>query len=155
MKFIEEVVVETFLPTYRSMLAERLRELGLTQSEVAAHLGVSQSAVSKYVHGEIERHPRIADDDRVQALVDRVGTGLAEGTMSRVQALVEAEALIRDLEADDLLADLHAEAEPALAERAEARTIYDPSGRLREREAVLVALRRALGRLERTAGVAR
>ncbi|MFP4590490.1 MAG: thiamine-phosphate synthase family protein [Halobacteriales archaeon] len=155
MKFIEEVVVESFLPTYRSMLAERLRALGLTQSEVAAHLGVSQSAVSKYVHGEIERQPEVAGDDRVQALVERVAEGLAGGTMSRMQALVEAEALIRDLEAADLLADLHNEAEPALADWPEARAIYDPGGAIREREAVLIALRRALARLERTAGVAR
>ncbi|PSQ52423.1 DNA-binding protein, partial [Halobacteriales archaeon SW_12_67_38] len=48
MKFVEELVVEEFLPTFRSMLAERLRERDLTQSEVASILGISQSAVSKY-----------------------------------------------------------------------------------------------------------
>jgi len=40
-KFAEEVVVEEFLPTFRSMLAGDLRERGLTQSEVAAALVVS------------------------------------------------------------------------------------------------------------------
>ncbi|MFB6139685.1 MAG: transcriptional regulator, partial [Halosimplex sp.] len=56
MKFVEELVVEEFLPTFRSMLAEALRDRGLTQSEVAELLGISQSAVSKYVHGEVERN---------------------------------------------------------------------------------------------------
>jgi len=54
MHFIEEVVVDEFLPTFRSMLAEELRERSLTQSEVADPLGISQSAVSKYVHGDVE-----------------------------------------------------------------------------------------------------
>ena len=35
MRFIEEVVVEEFLPTFRTVLAGELRERGLTQSEVA------------------------------------------------------------------------------------------------------------------------
>jgi predicted transcriptional regulator len=50
-KFIEKLVVEEFLPMFRSMLAERLRERDLTQSEVADILGISQSTVSKYTHG--------------------------------------------------------------------------------------------------------
>ena len=53
MRFIEEVVVEAFLPTIRSMLAERLRERGLTQTEVAETLGISQSAVSKYAQADV------------------------------------------------------------------------------------------------------
>ena len=88
MKFVEEVVVDTFLPTYRAMLAERLRDRGLTQADVADLLGVSQSAVSKYAHGEVERHPAVESDERVRALADRVAEGLADGTLSRVGALV-------------------------------------------------------------------
>ncbi len=154
MKFIEEIVVEVFLPTYRSLLAERLEEKGLTQSEIAEQLGVSQSAVSKYVHGEVERHPRIADDERITGLVDRIAEGLAEGTMTRVQALVETEVLVRELQADDVLAELHGEAVPALRKYPDAHSIYDPSGGIQAREQVLADLRRALGRLERTGGIA-
>lgn len=155
MRFIEEIVVDTFLPTYRSMLAERLRDLGLTQTEVAKHLAISQSAVSKYAHGEIDRHPDIEADDRVKSLVERTASGLAEGTMSPVQALIEAEVLIRELERGDLLSELHREAVPDLAEHADAIAIHDPEGRLREREHILTALRAALDRLERTRGFAR
>jgi hypothetical protein len=107
MKFIEEVVVEEFLPTFRSMLAEDLRARGLTQSEVASALGISQSAVSKYAHGEVARNDRIETDDRVRTLVERVGEGLASGDVTPVQALVESEVLVRRLERGDLLAELH------------------------------------------------
>ena len=118
MKFIEEVVVDEFLPTVRSMLAEDLRDRGFTQREVADALGISQSAVSKYAHGDVARHERIVADERVRDLVDRVGEGLADGDLSPVGALIEIEVLIRRLEEGDLLAELHEEAMPALAEPA-------------------------------------
>ena len=50
-----ELVVDRFLPTVRAMLAERLAERGMTQQEIAAHLGVTQAAVSKYVGGDPTR----------------------------------------------------------------------------------------------------
>jgi predicted transcriptional regulator len=84
MRFAEEIVVEKFLPTFRSLLAEALRERGYTQREVADALGSSQSAVSKYVHGEIERTERIARDERVRELVDRLADGLSEGELTPV-----------------------------------------------------------------------
>ncbi|MFW5939543.1 MAG: thiamine-phosphate synthase family protein [Halolamina sp.] len=154
MKFVEEVVVETFLPTYRAMLAERLRDRGLTQAEVADLLGVSQSAVSKYAHGEVERHPDVAADERVQALADRVAEGLAEGTLSRVGALVEAEVLVRELEDGDLLARLHEAAVPALADVDSPFAVHDAESSLRTSEQVLASVRRGLRLLRNASGFA-
>ncbi|WP_459192785.1 thiamine-phosphate synthase family protein [Halosimplex sp. J119] len=151
MKFIEELVVEEFLPTFRSMLAEALRERGLTQSEVADHLGISQSAVSKYVHGEVERNDRLLDDRRMQELVERLAEGLATGEMSRVQALVEAEVFVRRLERGGLLAQLHEEEMPDLAEYGDDRfAIHDPESTVRAAEQVLASLRRGVRILENT-----
>jgi predicted fused transcriptional regulator/phosphomethylpyrimidine kinase/predicted transcriptional regulator len=152
MKFIEEVVVEQFLPTYRSMLAGALRERGLTQREVADALGISQSAVSKYVHGEVARNDRIAEDDRVRELITEMADGLATGDVSRVQALVESEVLVRRLE-DDVLAELHEAEMPELAAHEGVR-IHDPAGELRVRERVRSDLRRAIRVVENTSGVA-
>ena len=154
MKFIEEVVVDEFLPTVRSMLAEDLRDRGFTQREVADALGISQSAVSKYAHGDVARHDRIVDDDRVRELVDRVGEGLAAGEMSPVAALVEIEVLIRRLEEGDLLADLHEEAMPALADADVEFSVHDPDSGLRERERVLGSVRRGLRTLTNASGFA-
>ncbi|SDY28906.1 thiamine-phosphate synthase family protein [Halopenitus persicus] len=154
MRFIEEVVVEEFLPTVRSMLAADLRDRGLTQHEVAEALGISQSAVSKYAHGEVARHDRIVADERVRDLVDRVGEGLATGDMSRVAALVEIEILIRRLEAGDLLAELHEEAMPALADADVEFAVHDPDNALRERERVLASVRRGLRTLRNASGFA-
>jgi predicted fused transcriptional regulator/phosphomethylpyrimidine kinase/predicted transcriptional regulator len=151
MKFIEEVVVDEFLPTLRSMLAEDLRERGLTQSEVASLLGISQSAVSKYAHGNVARNERVVADSRVQELVDRVGAGLADGTMTRVQALVECEVFIRQLEAGDLLASLHEEAMPALASVDHSR-IHDPDSVVRTTERVRSSVRTGVRALTNASG---
>jgi len=154
MRFIEEVVVDEFLPTVRSMLAEDLRERGFTQREVADALGISQSAVSKYAHGDVARHGRIVADERVRDLVERVGEGLAAEEMTPVAALVEIEVLIRRLEEGDLLADLHEEAMPALADADVEFSVHDPDSGLRERERVLSSVRRGLRTLTNASGFA-
>ena len=150
MKFVEEVVVDEFLPTFRSMLADALRERGYTQSEVAKALGVSQSAVSKYVHDEVARRDAVAEHPRVKALVEETADGLAADEMTRAQALVEAEVLIRRLEEDDLIARLHEEEMPEFADY-EGR-IRDPEGTIRTAEQVLASTRRGLRVLENAGG---
>jgi predicted fused transcriptional regulator/phosphomethylpyrimidine kinase/predicted transcriptional regulator len=152
-KFIEEVVVEEFLPTVRSMLAEALRERGLTQSEVAEAIGVSQSAVSKYAHGEVERNERVLEDERVRELIEEVAEGLACGDLSRVGALAEIEVLIRRLERGDLLAALHEEAMPELEASGRDFAIHDPESELRASERMLASVRRGLRTLERAGSV--
>jgi predicted fused transcriptional regulator/phosphomethylpyrimidine kinase len=153
-KFIEEVVVAEFLPTVRSMLAEALRERGLTQNEVAEAIGVSQSAVSKYVHGDVERNDRILEDERVRETVEEVAAGLVSGNLSRVGALAELEVLIRRLERGDLLATLHEEAMPGLEAGGQEFVIHDPESALRTSERVLASVRRGLRTLERARGIA-
>ncbi|PSP89498.1 DNA-binding protein [Halobacteriales archaeon QS_4_69_34] len=153
MKFIEEIVVEQFLPTFRSMLAEGLRERGLTQSEVADLLGVSQSAVSKYAHGEVTRTDVVLEDERVRELAERLADGLASGEVSRAGALVEIEVLVRRLERGDLLARLHEAAMPELAARG-GFGVHDPEGELRTAERALASVRRGLRTLEATSGFA-
>jgi hypothetical protein len=153
MRFVEEVVVDEFLPTFRSMLAAELRERGLTQHEVAELLGISQSAVSKYAHGEVARRDVFLEDDRVREVVERIADGLGTGDMSRVQALVESEVLVRDLTVrGEPISDLHEAAMPALSEYAGDFGLHDPESPLRIRERTLSSVRRGLRVLEHTSG---
>jgi len=152
MRFVEEIVVDDFLPTFRSLLAERLREEGLTQHEVAELLGLSQSAVSKYVQGEVTRNERLLAHEELQALVDRLADGLASGEMRPVQALVETEVFIRKLERGGPLASLHEAAMPELAAYdADRFAVHDPDSTVRAAEQVRSSLGRGIRRLE-TAG---
>ncbi|WP_436935570.1 thiamine-phosphate synthase family protein [Halovenus marina] len=154
MKFIEEIVVEEFLPTVRSLLAESLRARGLTQSDVAELLGISQSAVSKYATGDVDRNERLLADERVQDLVDRLSEGLTTGEMSPTEALIEIEVCIRELERGGALAELHAEAVPDLAEYDGELAVHDPDSRLREAGRVRSSVRRGLRILRNTDGFA-
>jgi len=154
MKFIEEIVVEEFLPTVRSMLAADLRERDFTQREVADALGISQSAVSKYAHGDVATSDAISEDERVRALVERIGDGLSTGDMSRVQALIEIEVLIRQLENGDLLAERHREHMPELREYDASFDVHDPESGARTTEQVRSSVRRGLRILRNTSGFA-
>jgi predicted fused transcriptional regulator/phosphomethylpyrimidine kinase/predicted transcriptional regulator len=154
MRFVEEIVVDAFLPTVRAMLAERLLEAGRTQREVAELLGISQSAVSKYAGGGVERTDRIESDERVRETVDELAAGLASGEITRVQGLIELEVLIRELEDGDLLAAMHEEAVPELAEHGGGFRVHDPESELRTSERTLASLRRGLRTLESTSGFA-
>ena len=154
MRFAEEVVVEEFLPTFRSLLAEALRERGYTQREVADALGSSQSAVSKYVHGEIERNEQIARTERVRELVDHLADGLAGGELTPVEALVEAELCVRDLQRGGILAQRHAETVPGLSV-SDAAGIHDAGGRVQQAARVRASVRRGLQVLQNTPGLAR
>ncbi|RQG90206.1 helix-turn-helix domain-containing protein [Natrarchaeobius halalkaliphilus] len=155
MQFVEEIVVDEFLPTVRSMLATALRERGLTQSEVAQVLGISQSAVSKYAHGDVTTNDRIAGDERIEALVEELADGLASGDVTPVRALIEIEVLVRELETGgDVLAQLHEEAVPELADHGSSFRVHDPENDLRTSERVLSSLRRGLRILENASGFA-
>jgi len=72
--------------------------------------------------------------------------------MTPVAALAEIEVLIRRLEEGDLLADLHEEAMPALADAEVEFAVHDPDSGLRERERVLSSVRRGLRTLTNAPG---
>ncbi|OLZ40815.1 transcriptional regulator [Natrinema saccharevitans] len=109
-----ELVVDRFLPTVRAMLAARLADRGLTQREIAAELGVTQAAVSKYVAGEGGGDDRFRDDPETVATVDRIADGLAGGEMDGYDALSELLSLVRSLEDRGPICELHEEEMPAL-----------------------------------------
>jgi hypothetical protein len=114
MKLAEEIVAERFVPTWRGMLAKRLTERGMSQTEVALALGISQSAVSKHLQGKLGGDSTLAGEPRMHATVERVAQGLVERTMSPFQALLAAEALVREFEDRGPICRIHEEEMPAV-----------------------------------------
>ncbi|GAB3027502.1 thiamine-phosphate synthase family protein [Natronobiforma cellulositropha] len=110
-----ELVVDDFLPTFRAMLATRLSDRGMTQQEIAANLGVTQAAISKYVGGGAGGDDRFRDDPDTAATADRIADGLAEGDLEPYDALAETLALVHRLTDRGPICALHEEAMPALA----------------------------------------
>ena len=114
MRLPSEIVVDRFLPTARAMLARELADRGLTQQEIADHLGVTQAAVSKYVGGEVTVEERFSEEPRMQSAVERIATGFAEGSMDAYEALGELLAVIRAFEDRGPICAIHEEQVPAL-----------------------------------------
>lgn len=153
MRFPQEVVVEDFLPTYRTLMARRLAEQGLSQDEIAAQIGVSQAQVSKYLGGGMDLVEPIVEDPRVQETVERVCEGLAGGSMDTVSALAESLSLVRRLENRGPICRLHEEQMPAL-EGTGCDACLDPDSRGMDEHRVIVGLRVAVRRLTTIEGVA-
>lgn len=154
MRFAEEIVAGSFVPTWRSLLARRLHERGLSQTEIAALLGVSQSAVSKHLQGKLGADARLESEPRLLATVERVAKGLHERTLSPFQALLEAEALVRQFEDRGPICRIHEEEMPELQGLGCDICIRVGATSLLPEQAALQDLRAALRILEATPGLA-
>ena len=153
-RLAEEIVADAFVPTWRSLLAKRLSDKGLSQTEVAMLLGVSQSAVSKHLQGRLGPDPRLVAEPRLLATVDRVADGLAAKTMSSFEALLEAQALIREFEDRGPICRIHEQEMPELQGLGCDICIRVGGSALRPEQAALQDMRGALRVLEATPGLA-
>lgn len=150
MRLAEEIVADAFVPTWRSLLVKRLAEKGLSQTDIAMLLGVSQSAVSKHLQGKLGGDARLAAEPRLLAAVDRVAEGLAARTMSSFEALLEAQELVRAFEDRGPICRIHEEEMPALQGLGCDICIRVGGTALRPEQAALQDLRGALRVLEAT-----
>ncbi|MFC7156955.1 thiamine-phosphate synthase family protein [Halomarina halobia] len=149
-----EIVVERFLPTVRAMLAVELDARGLTQQEIAAHLGVTQAAVSKYVGGGGTIEERFREDPRTRETVARIAEGFETGTMDGYEALAELLGLIRAFEDRGPICELHEEAMPELRGLGCDLCVRGEDATVRAEREALDAVRRAARRLATAPGVA-
>lgn len=149
-----EIVVDRFLPTVRAMLAVRLQERGLTQQEIADHLGVTQAAVSKYVGGRATVEEHFREDPRTVAAVERLADGLATGEMDPYEALGELLDLVREFEDRGPICELHEEEMPALRGLGCDLCVRGVDAEIREERDALASVRKAARLLATAPGMA-
>jgi predicted fused transcriptional regulator/phosphomethylpyrimidine kinase/predicted transcriptional regulator len=150
----EEIVVERFLPTLRVALARDLSERGLTQSAIADRLGVTQAAVSNYLSGDPAVEERFADNDRFQRTVERIGAGLADGSMDGYEALTETVELVRAFEDRGPICAVHEAEMPALEGLGCDLCVRGADEAVSEERRVLANVRKATRRLQDIEGAA-
>lgn len=154
MKLPSEIVVDSFLPTFRALLASELDDRGFTQQEIADRMGISQPAVSKYVAGEVETEDVIASDGRVRDTVDRIAEGFDNGTVDRYEALGEVVALVRALEDRGPICEVHERESPFLRGKGCDLCVRGTDSSLLVENEVLGDVRRAVRRFRNLTGVA-
>ncbi len=145
LKLPSEVVVESFLPAFRLELAQRLDERGMTQQEIADVVGVSQPAVSKYVAGDVDVEPVVAEDPGFAAAVDEIADGVASGEMAEFEVLSRTVELVRSTMDRGPVCEIHEREQPSLRGRGCDICVRD-AGRAEE-SAVLHSVRRGVRRL--------
>lgn len=149
-----EIIAEEVLPTIRAMLARELSDRGLTQQEVATHLGVTQAAVSSYLGGSRRTRGPIAGDNRTQATVERIADGLASGEMDSYDALAALLELIHEFEDRGPICELHEAAMPALQGLGCDLCVRGPDDTLNTERQTLATVRRGARTLSTTTGMA-
>ena len=154
MKLPSEIVVESFLPTFRALLAEELSERGFTQNEIAERIGVSQPAVSKYVAGAVEIEPLYVEDERVHETVERVAEGFEDGTTDGYETLAEVLGLVRALEDRGPICEVHEREFPALRGTGCDLCVRGGDSALLVENETLGDVRRAVRRFKNVPGVA-
>ena len=150
MRLPEETVVDSFLPTFRCMLARELASRGLRESRIAAMMGLSQAAISKYRRGTTKTEKAFMEDDATVKTVKKVADGLHHGMMSELQVLAIVMQLIRSQETRGLMCRLHEREFPMIASTGCNLCIAPRGGDMLEEENVLSNLRSALRLLEST-----
>ena len=149
----EEIVVERFLPTVRSLLARALVERGLTQQAVADRLGVTQAAVSGYVGADAPVEPAVAEDPRTRETVERLADGLVGGELDEYEVLTGLTELVRALEDRGPICELHEQEMPALKGLGCDICVRGRDGALEAERAALRDVRRASRLLAATDGL--
>jgi predicted fused transcriptional regulator/phosphomethylpyrimidine kinase/predicted transcriptional regulator len=149
-----EIVVERFLPTARTMLAAELDERGLTQTEIADRLGLTQAAVSKYLRGDVTVEDRFADDERMVATVEAIAEGFADGSMDGYEALAELLDLVHAFEDRGPICAVHEEEMPALDGLGCDLCVRGTDDAVLAERAALAAVRRAARRIANEPGMA-
>jgi predicted fused transcriptional regulator/phosphomethylpyrimidine kinase/predicted transcriptional regulator len=115
---------------------------------------VTQAAVSNYLSGEPAVEERFAEHERFRRTVERVGAGLADGSMDGYEALAETVELVRAFEDRGPVCAVHEEEMPALQGLGCDLCVRGADEALSEERRVLANVRKATRRLQDIAGAA-
>jgi len=87
---------------------------GRTERAIAEALGLTQSAVSKYLRGKTKAEPAVEGAPTFERLADQLARGFGSGDLSPLTAMAEVDAAVRAEEDRGVVCRLHEEDEPSL-----------------------------------------
>ena len=111
----EELASKSVIPAIRALIVKRLvQEHGMTQQEAAKLLGVTQPAVSKYLHQKrgvaIRLHGIRAVDEATTEIADMVSSH----KVNPIEVMSKIEAACEYVRRNRYMCDLHKKLEPGI-----------------------------------------
>ena len=111
----DEIASKSVIPAIRAMVVRRLVDQhGMTQQQAARLLGITQPAVSKYMHkkrGIAIKLEGIADVDKA---ANKIAALLVSGKAGHVQVMSKLNEVSMHVRRSRLMCDLHRRLEPGL-----------------------------------------
>jgi predicted transcriptional regulator len=111
----DEIASKSVIPAIRAMVVRRLvDEHGMTQQQAACLLGITQPAVSKYMHNKRGIAIRLDGIDRVNEAASKIAAMLVSGKAGQVQIMSQLNDVSLQVRKSRLMCDLHRRLEPSL-----------------------------------------
>jgi len=109
----EELASKSVIPAIRAMIVKRLVEHhGMTQQEAAKLLGVTQPAVSKYLHEKRGVAIRLGGIEKIERATKDIASLISSRTAQPLQVMSKIEEACEFVRKNRYMCDLHKKLEP-------------------------------------------
>ena len=111
----DEIASKSVIPAIRAMVVRRLVDKhGMTQQQAAQLLGITQPAVSKYMHKKRGIAIRLEGVPRVDKAANRIAALLVSGKAGEIQVMSRINEVSMHVRKSKLMCSLHRRLEPGL-----------------------------------------
>lgn len=115
MKLPCEIAVKSVVPAIRALLARELLEIhGMNQSEAANLIGITQTAISKYVHHVRGRTLSVEGERKVRLRIEETAIALANGNLKAKELPLQICGTCKLIRRQGLMCELCKRANPTL-----------------------------------------
>jgi predicted transcriptional regulator len=111
----EELASKSVIPAIRALVVKRLvEEHGMTQQEAAKLLGVTQPAVSKYLHEKRGAAIKLSGIKAVEKATDEIAQLVSSHKVPQIEVMSKIEAACEYVRRNRYMCDLHKKLEPTM-----------------------------------------
>ena len=111
----EELASKSVIPAIRALVVKRLvEEHGMTQQEAARLLGVTQPAVSKYLHEKRGAAIKLGGIDAIDEATGEIAALISSRKAPQIEVMSKIEAACRYVRKNRYMCDLHKKLEPSM-----------------------------------------
>jgi len=111
----EELASKSVIPAIRALIVKRLvEEHGMTQQEAAKTLGVTQPAVSKYLHHKRGAAIRLHGITEIDEATDEIAKLVSSRKAKPIEVMSKIEAACEYVRRNRYMCDLHKKLEPGI-----------------------------------------